>query len=101
MERVSIGTLTDFPEKVGKVVRVRQREIAVFRLEDGRLTAVENRCPHRGGPLAEGIVCGEHVFCPLHDWKINLRDGQVEEPDKGCVKTYSVEIEGERVYFRF
>lgn len=98
MKRVSIGLLTDFPEKLGKVVRIQQREISVFRLEDGRLTAIENRCPHRGGPLAEGIVCGDYVFCPLHDWKIDLRNGEVEEPDKGCVETYPVDVEGERVY---
>ena len=96
--QVKIGTLEQFQEDVGKQVEVQGRLIAVFRLAGRKFMAVENRCPHKGGPLAEGIVSGEYVFCPLHDWKIDLKDGRVQKPDLGCVKTYEVTIEGEEVF---
>lgn len=96
--QIKIGELSDFPEAVGKVVHVQNHEIAVFRLSDNRFKAVENKCPHKAGPLAEGIVSGEFVFCPLHDWKISLKDGQVQAPDHGCVKAYEVDVEGTEVY---
>lgn len=96
--QVKIGALHDFLENVGKVVEVQGHTVAVFRLPDNRFKAVENRCPHKGGPLAEGIVSGEFVFCPLHDWKIALKDGQVQAPDHGCVHRYEVAVEGEDVY---
>ncbi|MFC0472346.1 Rieske 2Fe-2S domain-containing protein, partial [Halalkalibacter kiskunsagensis] len=57
-----------------------------------------NSCPHKQGPLSEGIVSGEHVFCPLHDWKINMKDGKVQAPDVGCVKKYNVEVEEEIIF---
>ncbi|MNC72529.1 Assimilatory nitrite reductase [NAD(P)H] small subunit [compost metagenome] len=73
---------------------VEDTEIAVFKLSDGSLHAVENRCPHKGGKLSEGMVCGTSVHCPLHDWKIDLRSGKVHEPDDGCLNTYKTEIDG-------
>lgn len=96
--RVKIGAVHDFVVDVGKVVEVQETTLAVFRLSNGRFKAVENRCPHKNGPLAEGIVSGEFVFCPLHDWKIDLKDGQVQAPDHGCVKTYDVAVEGSEVF---
>lgn len=93
MKRYVIGHLGDIPMRTGKVVRIGDLEIAVFRLSNGEIRAVENRCPHKGGPLAEGIISGEYVYCPLHDWKISLGDGLVQEPDTGCVKTYEVHLE--------
>ncbi len=59
------------PEKEGRRVRYGQHEVALFNLGEEYL-AVENQCPHKGGPLADGIVAGKNVFCPLHNWKINL-----------------------------
>ena len=59
---------------------------------------MENRCPHKGGVLSEGMVSGEFVFCPMHDWKICLEDGKVQDPDTGCVKTYQTQIVGEEVF---
>ncbi|WP_047151539.1 nitrite reductase small subunit NirD [Aneurinibacillus tyrosinisolvens] len=95
--QVNVGKLNEFQEDVGKAVEVQGHSIAVFRLPNGRFKAVENRCPHKAGPLSEGIVSGEFVFCPLHDWKIGLKDGHVQAPDHGCVKTYEVVVEGEDV----
>lgn len=98
LTKLSIGSVSELPERVGKTVRVGDKEVAVFRLSNGSVRAVENRCPHKGGVLSEGMVSGEFVFCPMHDWKICLDDGKVQEPDTGCVKTYQTMIEGDEVY---
>ncbi|KZN96036.1 nitrite reductase small subunit NirD [Aeribacillus pallidus] len=99
--KVCVGSVLDLPERLGKTIRVEDKEIAVFKLSNGSIRAVENRCPHKGGVLAEGIVSSEFVFCPMHDWKICLDDGKVQEPDTGCVKTYKTMVEGEEVYLLF
>lgn len=93
-----IGSLRDLPDRLGKTVVVGDKELAVFKLSNGKVRAIENRCPHKGGVLSEGIVSGEFVFCPMHDWKICLEDGKVQEPDSGCVKNYQTLCEGEEVY---
>jgi nitrite reductase (NADH) small subunit len=87
-----IGHISEFRERAGRVLKAGDTEIALFKLSDGRIKAVENRCPHKNGKLSEGIVCDHHVYCPLHDWKIDLQDGVVQAPDEGCVKTYKVEV---------
>ncbi|GIM46757.1 nitrite reductase NAD(P)H small subunit [Collibacillus ludicampi] len=97
MRRIEVY-LHDIPVQLGRVIRVGQREIALFRLSNGEIRALENRCPHKGGSLAEGIISGEYVFCPLHDRKINLSDGKVQEPDTGCVRAYQVEIDKDKVF---
>lgn len=72
---------------------VGDREIAVFNV-GGRILASENRCPHRGGPLCDGIVTGASVVCPLHAWKVNLETGAVDRPAfEACVRTYPVRVE--------
>ncbi|KAB2493292.1 nitrite reductase small subunit NirD [Priestia endophytica] len=96
--KVEIGHLSDFPKQLGKTVIVGEEELAVFRLSDQKVRAVTNRCPHKNGVLAEGIVSGEFVFCPMHDWKISLQDGKVQAPDVGCVHTYEAVVENGRVY---
>ncbi len=96
--KMSIGFVHELPERLGKTVRVGDKEVAVFRLSSGLIRAVENRCPHKGGVLTEGIISGEFVFCPMHDWKICLDDGKVQDPDTGCVKTYKIEIVNDEVF---
>ncbi|WP_078547798.1 nitrite reductase small subunit NirD [Litchfieldia alkalitelluris] len=96
--KVLVGSIHELPDRLGKTVRVGEREVAVFKLSGGSVRAVENRCPHKGGVLSEGIISGEFVFCPMHDWKICLDDGKVQEPDHGCVKTFKTSIEGNEVY---
>jgi nitrite reductase (NADH) small subunit len=98
LRRVFIGESADLPEKLGKTVVIGQKEIAIFKLEDGSIKAIENRCPHKGGVLAEGILSGEYVFCPMHDWKISVKDGHVQAPDHGCVEAYPVELVGGQVF---
>lgn len=64
----------------------------MFLTNEGEIFAVNNICPHKEGPLSEGTVSGSYVYCPLHDQKIDLKTGNVQEPDTGCVETYPVEI---------
>jgi nitrite reductase (NADH) small subunit len=82
------------PPREGRPALVGGREIALFNLGD-RFLAVDNRCPHRGGPLADGIVTGNAVVCPLHAWKVCLEDGGVQRPSDAteCIRTYPTRIE--------
>jgi nitrite reductase (NADH) small subunit len=93
-EWVRIAYCEDIPLREGRAVLVGDREIAVFNLGD-RFLAVDNRCPHRGGPLADGIVSGSSVVCPLHGWKIDLQQGSVQRPAEtpACVKTFATRVE--------
>ncbi|MFD3258676.1 nitrite reductase small subunit NirD [Paenibacillus lentus] len=94
-----VGTLDLFMKQIGRVVEWNGEQIAVFRDSEDRLYALENRSPHpKGGPLAEGIVSGHYLYDPLYDWKIDLTTGQVQAPDTGQVKTYSVKIEDGNVW---
>lgn len=101
VKKVKVARLDELTIGLGKKVEIAGEEIALFKQEDQSVHAIQNRCPHKGGPLSEGIVSGEHVFCPLHDWKVNVRDGIVQAPDEGCVKRYEVDIAGEDIYIKF
>jgi len=92
---VRIAFCRDIPLREGRAVKVGNREIAVFNLGD-RFLAVENRCPHKGGPLADGIVAGATVVCPLHAWKMSLETGRgVNGPSaSSCVETFRTRAEG-------
>ncbi|MFC4599391.1 nitrite reductase small subunit NirD [Cohnella hongkongensis] len=93
MNKLLVGNIGDIDLKGSRTLNIRNKQIALFRLSDGEVLAVENRCPHKGGALSEGMVCGGVVHCPLHDWRIDLRSGAVQEPDEGCVETYEVEVD--------
>lgn len=96
---VEIGRLDDIPRRgARRVVRPDGAPpVAVFRTGDDQLFALIDRCPHRGGPLSEGIVQGRAVACPLHGWVIELDSGRAETPDEGCTSTVDVQLEGDRV----
>ncbi|MEO3944696.1 nitrite reductase small subunit NirD [Gorillibacterium sp. CAU 1737] len=96
--RVYVAKVEELPPRIGFAMTVDDKKIAVFRLSDGRIKALENVSPYRQGPLAEGTVSGEYVYCPLYDWKISLLTGKVQEPDEGQVPTFEVEIEQDDVY---
>jgi nitrite reductase (NADH) small subunit len=93
MNWIRITKAENIPLREGRSVRLGDEEIAIFNLGD-RYVAVDNSCPHRGGPLCDGIVSGDTVVCPLHGWKISLETGSVLKPDV-CVKvgTYPVSVE--------
>ena len=81
--------------------RVQEIDVAVFRLADGRLFALEDRCPHRGARLSAGVIYEtDKVACLDHGWGIRLTDGGVEEPERGCVRTFALKVEGGDVLVR-
>jgi len=91
---IRITNCDNIPLREGRVVNVGGRDIAIFNLGD-RFLAVVNRCPHNGGPLADGIVSGATVVCPLHAWRINLESGSVIKPANtaACLQTFRTRIE--------
>lgn len=92
---IRITASENIPPREGRAVEVAGREIALFNLGD-RFLATDNRCPHQGGPLCDGIVTGTSVVCPLHAWKVDLASGGVERPavaKEHCVETYPVRVE--------
>ena len=91
---VDLGSLEKIPVGQGRCFIVGGEEIAVFRQRDGRLFATQNRCPHKQGPLSEGVIGAGKVICPLHAHLFDLCTGQGPKPDE-CVKTYPVrEVNG-------
>ena len=95
---IKIGKISDIPEGEGRVLRLRDAEIAVFRLESG-VAAIDNRCPHHAGPLADGIVAGDLVVCPLHGHKFNLKTGESLGDDER-IKTYPVLVDGDEIFIK-
>jgi nitrite reductase (NADH) small subunit len=96
---VRICTVADIPPLgARRVAREGKVDVAVFRSASDRIFALLDRCPHKGGPLSQGIVFGEHVACPLHNWAIGLADGQARAPDHGCTTRFVVKVEGEAVF---
>ena len=88
--------LGDIPRLGARVVQsTMQGDIAVFRSADDQVFALLDRCPHKGGPLSQGIVFGKRVSCPLHQWTIGLEDGCALAPDQGCAKPFPVRVEGD------
>ena len=95
---IEVGRMEDIPRQGARVVRCEQGDIAVFRTVDDEVFALRDRCPHKGGPLSQGIVHGTRVACPLHDWKIHLDSGLAVAPDEGCAARFPVRLEGGRVW---
>ena len=94
---VDIGSLDDIPAKGARLVKTAQGCVAVFRTADDRVFALEDRCPHKGGPLSEGIVHGTSVTCPLHNWVFDMNTGEAQGADQGMVRTYPVKVQGGRI----
>jgi nitrite reductase (NADH) small subunit len=94
---IEVGTLQDIPRQGARVVQTADGDIALFRTVDDEVFALRDQCPHKGGPLSQGIVHGKKVACPLHDWKINLDTGIAVAPDEGCAARYPVKLEGSKV----
>ncbi len=96
---IDICALDDLPVLGARVVeRKVGGNIAIFRNASDGVFALLDRCPHKGGPLSQGIVFGERVACPLHNWSIGLVDGIVAPPDEGCTTAFAVRVDAGRVY---
>jgi nitrite reductase (NADH) small subunit len=92
---VRITACDNIPAREGRAITVGARDIALFNLGD-RFVATANQCPHKGGPLSDGIVTGSSVVCPLHAWKIDLQTGCVARPEGvpvACVETFPTRVE--------
>jgi len=98
MNWVVIGSISDIPRRGARCVVTASGKIAVFRTAEDRIFAIEDRCPHKGGPLSQGIVHGASVTCPLHNWVISLETGKVQGADHGCVHTIPIKVEGETLF---
>ena len=95
-EWIKVGTLSDIPRLGARTVDTHQGQVAVFRTNEDEVFALFNKCPHKGGPLSEGIVSGKVVVCPLHNWTIDLVSGEATAPDEGCTRPVAARlVEGE------
>jgi nitrite reductase (NADH) small subunit len=96
---VDVGAVTDIPRRGARRVATPFGDIAVFRTGDGAVYALRDRCPHKQGPLSQGIVHGRAVTCPLHAWTIDLATGEPTGADagKGCAATFQVQVADGRV----
>jgi nitrite reductase (NADH) small subunit len=99
---VKVVSLQDIPKLGSRVVERKDGagDIAVFRTADDKVFALRDKCPHRGGPLSQGIVHGEKVTCPLHGWTIGLTDGRAQQPDEGSTACISVKLENGAVFLK-
>ena len=95
---IEIGRLADIPRLGARCVATPAGRIAVFRTMEDEVFALENRCAHKGGPLAEGIVHGAAVTCPLHNWVFDLATGKALGADEGQVRTFPVEVVDGRIF---
>jgi nitrite reductase (NADH) small subunit len=95
MNWIAIGRLSDIPQRGARCLDTPEGKIAVFRTVGDRVFAIEDHCPHKGGPLSQGIVHGASVTCPLHNWVISLETGKAQGADQGCVRTIPIRCEGE------
>jgi nitrite reductase (NADH) small subunit len=95
---LEIANLEDIPKLGARVVKTDEVEIAVFRTRNDEVFALKDECPHRKGPLSQGIVHDTTVTCPLHNWKIDLASGQAKAPDEGCSRSYPVRVENGRIF---
>ncbi len=95
---IEIGQVNDIPKLGARVVKTEQGNIGIFRTGEDEIFALRDECPHKGGPLSQGIVHGKKVTCPLHNWNINLDSGEAIAPDEGCAASFPVRIEGTTIY---
>ncbi len=95
---IEIGTIDDIPKLGSRVVESPNGDIAIFRNSKDEIFALKDECPHKQGPLSQGIVHDKTVTCPLHNWKIELDTGVVKAPDEGCAGRYDIKIEADRIF---
>ena len=95
---IDIGRLDDIPVLGARVVKTNSGDVAVFRTAGDHVFALHDKCPHKGGPLSQGIVHGTSVTCPLHNWVIGLDTGEARGNDKGCAHRFDIKLADGRVF---
>lgn len=93
-----IGFISDIPLRGSRCVKYGQMTIAIFRTADDKIFALEDKCPHKNGPLSNGIVHDGCVTCPLHNWVISLETGQAQGADKGATLSFPIKIEDQKIF---
>ena len=95
----AICKIADIPVLGARVVqRAEKPDVAIFRNGNDEVFALLDRCPHKGGPLSQGIVFGQRVACPLHNWNIELQSGCALAPDEGCTPKFNLKVDGGQIY---
>lgn len=97
---IEVVELTKIPVLGSRLIKTKDLSIAVFRASDDRVFAIRDACPHKGGPLSQGIMHGTTVTCPLHSWKIDLAKGEALAPDQGCTNVFPVKVVDGKVYLQ-
>ena len=95
---IAIGSTNDIPLRGARCVGTPHGRIAVFRTAENRFFAIEDNCPHKAGPLSQGIVHGAAVTCPLHNWTISLETGEALGADEGSVRTFTLKVENGKLF---
>lgn len=97
---IEVSALDDIPRRGSRVIEFNAMRLALFRSASDAVYALKDHCPHRGGPLSQGIVHGDQVTCPMHGFKVDLATGEAVLPDKGCTHTYKTRVEAGRVFLK-
>ena len=95
-----VTELTQIPVLGSRVIKTREMDIAVFRGTNDKVYAIRDACPHKSGPLSQGIMHGTSVTCPLHNWKIDLINGEALGPDEGCTNVFPAKVEDGKVFLQ-
>ena len=95
---IEVGKIEEIPKQGARVVETTEGDIGIFRTLEDEIFALRDRCPHKNGPLSQGIVHGKRVTCPLHNWNIELESGEVVAPDEGCAASFPVKVEAGVVF---
>ena len=90
---IEVGKVEDIPVLGSRIVRTADGDIAVFRNAEDEVFALRDKCPHKGGPLSQGIVYGRTVTCPMHNWCIHMDSGEAVSPDEGCASSFPVRVD--------
>jgi nitrite reductase (NADH) small subunit len=95
-----VAKVGEIPALGARVLTTSHGPVAVFRTADDEIFALLDHCPHKGGPLSQGIVHGKKVSCPLHDWKIHLDTGEACAPDEGCTRHFPTRVIDEDIFIQ-
>lgn len=99
-EWLVVAPLSDIPVLGARVVKTPDLTVAIFRSSTDQIFAIKDECPHKKGPLSQGIMHGTAVTCPLHGWKIDLASGQAMGADTGCANVFQTKVENNLIYLR-
>ncbi|WP_161867060.1 nitrite reductase small subunit NirD [Pseudomonas yangonensis] len=101
MNWLDICALDEINVLGSRIVSGPKGDIAIFRTTADEVFALDDRCPHKGGPLSQGLIYGKRVACPLHNWQIELESGEAVAPDVGCAHRHAAKVENGRVLLAF